>query len=1461
LTLRNGNRVVRFKAEAPFAVNNYNFVYLTNGLRDAQNTPFAGTNFYFYTGAAGDTGTPAVTSIAPPDGATDIGINATMRLYFSEGVNPLTVTAGAVSLSSDAGQIPIGVTFNTANTLVTVVPQAPLPASTLMTLTIVGLEDTAGNPIPPQTVQFTTGLNADTVPPSVVGTNITAYGVTNVPTNVVFQVTFDEPMDAATVLSQTEMFLYDYITGYKPGTGSLSADGRTFTFVPSGPMAVNRNHSINFSLGYDLSGNQQFAYSLVFTTTFASDTAAPTVTAVNPAAGATAVARNARVEIRFSEPVSSLSLGNVRLLSGGTTPVSITRTLSDNNRVLTLRPSTLLAQNRAYTISVAGVRDTSGNTMAGTFTSTFSTGSRTDLVPPTVTGTSPQYEDHGVGVNMVARVTFSEPIDPLLITADTFRMANPLSGTYIAATVAIATDRRSATLTPTAALLPYTQYYFTLSNIADVAGNVGGGTTIYFYTGAGPDTTPPVVSAISPPNGVPALPVNTKITVLMSEAIDATSVSNASIQLTPAAPGTVTLSSDRQTLTFTPSANLSTSTAYSILITGLRDTSANTMAAATFNFTTAASATADTTAPAIVGRTPTNNSAGVGVTSLLTFTTSERINAPAVGPSSVPVFATLPAGAGTFQLAGQYSVDSTGTVITFAVTGAFPANATITWYTNYNSTIRDMAGLLLPSQVAQFTTANVPDTTAPSVQSVTPSNGATGVGQYATVTLTFSESVNPNTINGNTVVLFGGATRLSASIIHSADNRMVFLSRALPLDETITVFATSGITDMSGNPLQPLTATFRTAAEFDATRPHVVTQRPSGSAVAVTAPITLFLNDPVDPATVQGALYVSQNGVLIDGTTTVGWSNRAITFTPATPFAPQATIEFRLTDDARDAAGNAVISYYGTFVTAADTASTTPTLVRTNPPVFSTENPMNVVLDLEFSEPLDPASLSAANVFVRDAASQPVAGALSMRNGNRVVRFTPAANFAPSNYNYFYYSGLTDLQGASITGSSFYFYTGAAADSSTPTVTFVNPPAAATGVGVNSPVRVTFSEPVNPTTLNTNTLVLAAGTTLAATLAIASDNRTVTITPQLPLPPSTQVTLTITGVEDVAGHVVATSASTFTTGNAPDLTPPTLVATSINYGDPSVPVNSIFQWTYNEAIDVSTILGQTNVLYDYTVGYVAGGTLSVSPDARTVTYVPPSTLVAGRNYSVNASGVTDLAGNVGGTVSIFFTTASASDLTPPDVVVTNPSPGATGVPLNARVRIAFDEPISATSLTNINVLVSGLPLPIASRTLSGGDRVVTLALTGLLAPDTVHTISVNVTDRAGNAMPAPETTTFTTGSGVDLLNLATTVTPSPAGGSTGVPVNVAPSITFSDAIDPTTVIYGGSSAVVLVVSATGQIVPVTYSFSADRRTVTMTPLSPLSAGTQYRMQASSATTDVAGNTFPTTVSFVFTTQP
>ena len=59
----------------------------------------------------------------------------------------------------------------------------PLPASTAITVSVNGLEDVAGNRIATHVSQFTTGAGADTVRPTVIATNVTAYGVNNVPTN------------------------------------------------------------------------------------------------------------------------------------------------------------------------------------------------------------------------------------------------------------------------------------------------------------------------------------------------------------------------------------------------------------------------------------------------------------------------------------------------------------------------------------------------------------------------------------------------------------------------------------------------------------------------------------------------------------------------------------------------------------------------------------------------------------------------------------------------------------------------------------------------------------------------------------------------------------------------------------------------------------------------------------------------------------------------------------------------------------------------------------------------------------------------------------------------------------------------------------------------------------------------------------------------------------------------------
>lgn len=97
------------------------------------------------------------------------------------------------------------------------------------------------------------------------------------------------------------------------------------------------------------------------------------------------------------------------------------------------------------------------------------------------------------------------------------------------------------------------------------------------------------------------------------------------------------------------------------------------------------------------------------------------------------------------------------------------------------------------------------DTTAPTVNSVSPASGAKGVSPKANVTATFSEAMQANTLNKNTVKLVEkGATKpVTAAVTYDADARKVTLNPASNLDSgaTYTATITTGATDAAGNAL------------------------------------------------------------------------------------------------------------------------------------------------------------------------------------------------------------------------------------------------------------------------------------------------------------------------------------------------------------------------------------------------------------------------------------------------------------------------------------------------------------------------------------------------------------------------------------------------------------------------------------------------------------------------------------
>jgi len=100
------------------------------------------------------------------------------------------------------------------------------------------------------------------------------------------------------------------------------------------------------------------------------------------------------------------------------------------------------------------------------------------------------------------------------------------------------------------------------------------------------------------------------------------------------------------------------------------------------------------------------------------------------------------------------------------------------------------------------------DTTAPTVTSTTPANGATGVGVGVSPTAIFSEPMDPTTLTTSTVTLAnqGVGTPLAASVSYDAPSRTATLDPSGSLDPNATYVATvksgvGGVKDAGGNPL------------------------------------------------------------------------------------------------------------------------------------------------------------------------------------------------------------------------------------------------------------------------------------------------------------------------------------------------------------------------------------------------------------------------------------------------------------------------------------------------------------------------------------------------------------------------------------------------------------------------------------------------------------------------------------
>ena len=431
----------------------------------------------------------------------------------------------------------------------------------------------------------------------------------------------------------------------------------------------------------------------------------------------------------------------------------------------------------------------------------------------------------------------------------------------------------------------------------------------------------------------------------------------------------------------------------------------------------------------------------------------------------------------------------------------------------------------------------------PIVVSTVPTNGATAVALNTLISATFNEAIDSTTLNSSTFFVKQGNTNIAGSISYSGMTA-IFTPAANLLPNTVyTGTVTTGIRDKARNsPKANYVWTFTTGVAPDTIPPIVIATDPNNSDtnVVVTKVISAIFSKVMNPATINATTFTLRKGTL-PVTGLVTYTGSTASFTPTTSLAFNTTYIATITTGAKDMAGNALASnYVWSFTTGLAPADVIPpTVISTDPANASIGVALSKVISANFSEAMNPTTINTST-FLLAQGTTPIAGTVTY--SGTTASFTPTALLSPNTvYTATITTGAKDLAGNGLVSNYvFSFTTGTSTtDVTAPIVVSTDPPNAAMGVILSKIIAATFSEAMNPATINTTTFLLFQGITPVAG-TVTYSGTTARFTPSANLLPNTLYTATITtGAKDVAGNGLATNYTwTFTTGGTTIIAPP-----------------------------------------------------------------------------------------------------------------------------------------------------------------------------------------------------------------------------------------------------------------------------------------------------------------------------------
>ena len=280
-------------------------------------------------------------------------------------------------------------------------------------------------------------------------------------------------------------------------------------------------------------------------------------------------------------------------------------------------------------------------------------------------------------------------------------------------------------------------------------------------------------------------------------------------------------------------------------------------------------------------------------------------------------------------------------------------------------------------------------------------------------------------------------------------------------------------------------------------------------------------------------------------------------------------------------------------------------------------------------------------------------------------------------------SGRARIQGTITDDGEVLDYTGTILDNVSPSLVneTVFPAPGAVNVPINTIINMTFSEQLDPSTINNNNIKLLSNTGQKSfTVLLSQDGKVLTLTPQSSLESLSLYTLSMNGIADYSGNPIETSIQTlFTTLD--NIAPLVLSVSPLN-GSLYNSIDSNIIITFSEALNKSTFTNSNISLLRS--GTPVSGAYVFNESSHILTFTPTE-LSANSPYTLTLQNYEDISGNIQSTQ--FTSSFTTADTEAPVLTLLAP-PGGTTVKEGAAVLVSGDTG-SATDINRVVFFING----------------------------------------------------------------------------------------------------------------------------------------------------------------------------